>query len=666
MPQRVSELMKAGTPTGAGTSLQRLKPLACLLVSGASLLALTCAASGQGAFGAGANGLSSTVLLNQTSGQERSGPSAAQSSGTPVILPAFGDNGLTAQQLLDSAAAPTAVAQTTGSSVTLPVPIATPVSSSEPAIPTQRRASIFVSQAQLAATSSGVTSTTLPVPTAISFAEQTTGVSLGDPDGSAAGSEVQITSTQEEGANAAAVETAVTLPVPGSTGGSQVPVLTGNGGAQLASSDLGGRSTDNYQSLVARYGGDGLAADLVPSAAPIDDPVGVDIARLLTETIDRDSRVQGLGFRLSTSDANADALRAAWVPRLDTGFRSDYNLSTGTSNALTFGARQRLFDFGRTDAALQTVTAQRILSGAQIDDMRFTIATEFLSAYLNAISATRGIAADAQEISALEQAVAANQRLADAGATSIIAARESQVDLNAAKARQTERQLSLRQANQQLSSLTQGRFSTVSKPAFESFVTRYLPSNVDICIARGLGGDSRLAVIDAQIEEAAAQLTELQLSKLPSIDIVGQTGFRPFSGTSDLGMRSETGINFAINGDLFDGGVNEAEVRAQRLTIRELQRERETTKRELELDIRRTYAAVQASGDLLANQRASLAVLSNLLADRQRQAEGGIGLIQDVLSAQVRLVQAENALTDIETEFDRERTRLVLLCGNRF
>ena len=181
-----------------------------------------------------------------------------------------------------------------------------------------------------------------------------------------------------------------------------------------------------------------------------------------------------------------------------------------------------------------------------------------------------------------------------------------------------------------------------------------------------MGGDSRLAVIDAQIEEAAAQLTELQLSKLPSIDIVGQTGFRPFSGTSDLGMRSETGINFAINGDLFDGGVNEAEVRAQRLTIRELQRERETTKRELELDIRRTYAAVQASGDLLANQRASLAVLSNLLADRQRQAEGGIGLIQDVLSAQVRLVQAENALTDIETEFDRERTRLVLLCGNRF
>ena len=45
---------------------------------------------------------------------------------------------------------------------------------------------------------------------------------------------------------------------------------------------------------------------------------------------------------------------------------------------------------------------------------------------------------------------AANQRLADSGATSIIAARESQVDLNAAQARQTERGLkSLLQANQQ-------------------------------------------------------------------------------------------------------------------------------------------------------------------------------------------------------------------------
>ena len=69
-----------------------------------------------------------------------------------------------------------------------------------------------------------------------------------------------------------------------------------------------------------------------------------------------------------------------------------------------------------------------------MDEMRFTIATEFLSAYLNAISATRGIAADAEEIATLEQAVAANQRLADSGATSIIAARESQVDLNAAQA----------------------------------------------------------------------------------------------------------------------------------------------------------------------------------------------------------------------------------------
>ena len=88
-------------------------------------------------------------------------------------------------------------------------------------------------------------------------------------------------------------------------------------------------------------------------------------ARLLTETIDRDSRIQGLGFRLSTSDADADALRAGWVPRLETGFRSDYNVSTGTSNALTFGARQRVFDFGRTDAALQTVTACSVFLVAQ-------------------------------------------------------------------------------------------------------------------------------------------------------------------------------------------------------------------------------------------------------------------------------------------------------------
>ena len=639
MPQRVSKPSTISVGSRATTFSRRSKSLVKLLIGGVSVLAISVPVSGQGTFGAGGAGFASTVFLNQAANEIGSATVAPQ-TGSTVILPVFGDGGTLAQPEGQS---DTTQQSANTSSLVLPVPGAAAQLPSQPSVPMQRPMSIFVGEAEASIGADNGNPTMLPVPAALPLSNQANNLNEGLGDAVVA-----------DNASSASADN-VTLPVPGS--------LPSQAAANV---DLGGRNTANYQALVTRYGGDGAAADLVPSASPLEGPAGMDIARLLTETIDRDSRIQGLGFRLSTSDADADALRAGWVPRLETGFRSDYNVSTGTSNALTFGARQRVFDFGRTDAALQTVTAQRILSGARMDEMRFTIATEFLSAYLNAISATRGIAADAEEIATLEQAVAANQRLADSGATSIIAARESQVDLNAAQARQTERGLSLLQANQQLSSLTRGRFANVSKPAFETFVTRHLPSNVEVCVARGLAADSQLAVIDARIEEAAAQLTERQLSRLPSIDIVGQTGVRPFSGTSDLGMRSQTGINFAINGDLFDGGVNEAEVRAQRLAIRELQRERETIKRELELDIRRSYAAVKATGDLLINQRSSLAVLADLVAARQRQADGGIGLVQDVLTAKVRLVQAQNALTDIETEFDRERTRLVLLCGNRF
>lgn len=639
MPQRVSKPSTIIGGMRATTFSRRSKSLVKLLIGGASLLAISVPVSGQGTFGAGGAGFAPTVFLNQAANEVGSG-SAPQLSSSTVILPVFGDDGSLAQPRDPSAATDQAA---NASLLVLPVPNAAAQMPNQPKVPIQRPVSIFVGQAEATTDAGHSNPTMLPVPAALPLSNQSSNLNVGLADA--------VVADNASSANA----NNVTLPVPGSSPSQAA-----------ANADLGGRNTANYQALVTRYGGESAAADLVPLSNPLDGPAGLDIASLLTETIDRDSRIQGLGFRLSTSDADADALRAGWVPRLETGFRSDYNVSTGTSNALTFGARQRVFDFGRTDAALQTVTAQRILSGARMDEMRFTIATEFLSAYLNAISATRGIAADAEEIATLEQAVAANQRLADSGATSIIAARESQVDLNAARARQTERGLSLLQANQQLISLTRGRFANVSKPAFETFVTHHLPSNVEVCVARGLAGDSQLAVIDARIEEAAAQLTERQLSRLPSIDIVGQTGVRPFSGTSDLGMRSQTGINFAINGDLFDGGVNEAEVRAQRLAIRELQRERETIKRELELDIRRSYAAVKATGDLLVNQRASLAVLADLVSARQRQADGGIGLIQDVLTAKVRLVQAENALTDIETEYDRERTRLVLLCGNRF
>ena len=44
-------------------------------------------------------------------------------------------------------------------------------------------------------------------------------------------------------------------------------------------------------------------------------------------------------------------------------------------------------------------------------------------------------------------------------------------------------------------------------------------------VLHGLAADSVGAVIDARIEEAAAQLTERQLEPCLSIDIVGQMGF---------------------------------------------------------------------------------------------------------------------------------------------
>ena len=455
----------------------------------------------------------------------------------------------------------------------------------------------------------------------------------------------------------------ITLPVPGP----QSATSNVTQPAAAASQEMiSGRSTTNYQTLTERYGTEAPAATLIPMAVTEQSARTADIATLLTQTIDNDSRVRGLFFRLGSSDANAEALRAGWMPRLETGFSTDYNILDGNSNAFTLTARQRVFDFGRTDAALKTTAAQRILAGAQIEAMRFTIATEFLSAYLKALSAHRGIIADEREIDVLQQAVASNQRLAESGAASIIAARESQISLNAALARQTERRLIFQQEGQRLASLTNGISVSVSSDKFESFVGQYLTSSIDGCVAQGVASDAQLAVIDAQIEEAFAQLSQTQSSRLPSIDIVGQTGIEPFSQSSDLGLRKQTGINLLVNGNLFDGGVNDAELRAQRLAISELQRERDTARRVLELDIRRSFAAVLASEQLLATQRASLEVLQDLVRARQRQADGGVGLIQDVLKAQVELVKAQNALTDIETDHDEERIRLILLCGNRF
>ena len=455
----------------------------------------------------------------------------------------------------------------------------------------------------------------------------------------------------------------ITLPVPGpqSTTSNVTPPPVATSQEMIS-----GRSTTNYQALTERYGTEAPAATLIPTAVTEQSARTADIATLLTQTIDNDSRIRGMFFRLGSSDANAEALRAGWMPKLETGFSTDYNILDGNSSALTLAARQRVFDFGRTNAALKTNAAQRILAGAEIEEMRITIAREFLSAYLNALSAQRGIMADEREINVLQQAVAANRRLADSGAASIIAARESEISLNAALARQTERGLTFQQEGQRLASLTNGVDVSVSSDKFESFVRQYLTGTVEECVAQGIERYAGLAVIDAQIEEAFAQLSQTEVDRLPSIDIVGRTGFEPFSQSSDRGLRKQTGISFSVDGNLFDGGVNDAQVRGQRLAIGERQRERETVRRELELDIRRAFAAVLASEQLLATQRATLDVLQDLVRARQRQADGGVGLIQDVLKAQVELVKAQNVLTDIETQYDRERVRLILRCGNRF
>ena len=386
----------------------------------------------------------------------------------------------------------------------------------------------------------------------------------------------------------------------------------------------------------------------------------------LSRVIGRDSRVSALTVRLQSSEADVNAIRALWEPSLGTSTDSDFNLARGASNSALVTVSQRLWDFGRTDAALETIEAQRLLARAQIEQVRQTVASEFLTSYLAYLSADSGIAADQAEIAAQRRALEANRTLASSGVASIVAAREVEITLNNALARQGGRELDRTQALQQMQSLAKGQVQPPSRGALEQFFAQYMDATPEACLARARSNDVDALVVQAQQLELERRIEEAMRDRMPSISLVGQTGVTPFGQSDDFGLRENTGINLAVNGNLFDGGASQAEVSRLNFQRQELDGEIEEILRSNELDVRRSYASVATSQQLIQTQDQTIGVLRQLAQDRQVQADAGIGLLQDVIEAEVAIQQAVIQRAALVADYDRERARLVLNCGHRF
>ena len=200
MPQRVSKPSTIIAGMRATTFSRRSKSLVKLLIGGASLLAISVPASGQGTFGAGGAGLASTVFLNQATNEVGSG-SAAQLSSSTVILPVFGNDGSLGQPQYPSAVTDQ---EANASSLVLPVPSAAAQMPNQPKVPIQRPVSIFAEQATATTDAGHSNPTMLPVPAALLLSNQSSNLNVGLADAMAA--------DNASSANA----NSVTLPVPGS------------------------------------------------------------------------------------------------------------------------------------------------------------------------------------------------------------------------------------------------------------------------------------------------------------------------------------------------------------------------------------------------------------------------------------------------------------------
>ena len=190
------------------------------------------------------------------------------------------------------------------------------------------------------------------------------------------------------------------------------------------------------------------------------------------------------------------------------------------------------------------------------------------------------------------------------------------------------------------------------------------PAHVQAWLDLAYASNTNLAARQAQIDGGRQEVLRARAAHLPRLDFVASASDSRNESISTLNQKSRlytAGVQLTV--PIFSGGGVQAGVEQAIADKLRLEALLDGERRQLELDVRRYFQAVQTGRSKVQALRESLLAAGVVLEDAQRNVTAGYKTTADVLDAVRRLFQTRRDLMQARYDALAARLRLQALAG---
>ena len=394
---------------------------------------------------------------------------------------------------------------------------------------------------------------------------------------------------------------------------------------------------------------------------------------LLTELVARalqaNTRVEGAQAALRQARALRDLAAAGLLPSVG-GSASAQRSAVGGNDAgssfrVGLDANWELDLFGFKRSALAASEASRRASAASLGDVQVSIAAEVALAYIALRGTQAQLLIARDNLASQQQTLQITEWRQQAGLVTVLETEQARASAEQTAAQLPTLQTRIVQSQHALAVLTGQNPAALASALAPPGPLPRAPDNLALSLpADTLRQRPDVRAAEAQVAVAAAQLTQADAARLPSLRLGGSLGLNALTlGSLGSGSALAGSLLAGLSAPLFDGGAGSAQVRAQQAALDQAQ---STYRASVLLALQEVEDALVAlRGDrerLQRLQRAAAAATNAAQLARQRYSSGLVDF-QTVLETQRTQLSTQDSLASAGTELAADHVRLYKALG---
>jgi outer membrane protein, adhesin transport system len=385
-----------------------------------------------------------------------------------------------------------------------------------------------------------------------------------------------------------------------------------------------------------------LGASANASAMPLRDAVA--------HAVDSNPQIGEASASREATQFELDQARGGYLPSVDLEARAGALLRDSASTRITGNddkvfaersvgvvTRQLLFDGFETRAEVETQASRVDAASHRVLERSETVALAVVGEYLDLLRFHRIIATTRENVAYHEQLLGRILEGTQVGTLSIADQQQAEERLFAARSRLVEAVEEVKAAEARFIRLVGLPSGRLSDPAG---ISAALPANIDRAIALAQQNNPAVMAAQAEIDAAHGRVKGAESRFYPHLDLEGRArAGRDLDGVE--GDDHEVGAGVVVNWNLFNGGIDQANVQEQIRRVDEATMTFFRISREVAESVRLAWDRREQQAERLTYLRRQLVSTRELVGSYSDQFAIGQRSLVDLLDAQNSRVNAE-------------------------